>query len=141
MTTTDSIVPRAAAGTAARDRAPIALRAAQLLLLVPLGAFLVFASIYFAFVEPPQTPRAIDWLIGAWAFTIGVGNLYAGARLGHRTPAIHRAALMLIVSHILFGIIKVVGYDEQESATFIVIDLLALALLLSPPVRRFLKRD
>jgi len=142
MTTSHSTVQPVGAVAARRPsgRAPIALRAAQLLLLVPLGALLVAASIYFTFVDPPRAVQAVDWLVAAWAVAIGAGNLYVGLRLAGGTPVLHRAALVLVVNHLLFGIVKVAGYGEQESLTFIVIDLLALALLLSPPVRRFFTR-
>ncbi len=108
---------------------PITVRAAQLLLLGPLGALVVFGAIYFGAIAPPDDLGADDFAIGAWALVIGAGNLAVGARLGAGAPGLRHAAIALVAVHLLFGAVKVVGYDEAEAATFMVADVVLIALV------------
>ena len=89
MSTLDIAATRPAA------RVPIAVRAAQLLLLVPLGALVVFGSIYFSVIEPQRDPGAVDWLVGAWALALGLGNVAVGFTLSSGRPIFHGAALAI----------------------------------------------
>lgn len=114
---------------------PIPVRALQALLLGPLGALVVFGSIYFGVLAPPNDRTVLDWLIGVWALGIGVGSLVIGVRLASGGLSLRRAALVLVTSHVVFGIVKVVGYGESEAAGFIAFDVIALALLYTPAVR------
>jgi hypothetical protein len=116
---------------------PAAVRAAQVLLLGPLGALVVFGSIYFSVIAPPQDVAGVDWLVGAWALALGTGNLVVGSRLAGGRPGLRRAALALVASHLAFGLVKIVGYGETEAATFMVLDALTLGLLTTGAARRF----
>ena len=115
-------------------RVPNAVRAAQLLLLVPL---VVFGSIYFGAIEPQGEQGALDWLVGAWALALGAGNIFVGFKLSSGRPVFRRAALTLVAGHLAFGVLKVVGYGESEAATFMLLDALAIGLLSTGAVRRF----
>jgi hypothetical protein len=115
---------------------PAAVRAAQVLLLGPLGALVVFGSIYFSVIAPPQDVVGVDWLVAAWALALGTGNLVVGSRLAGR-PGLRRAALALVASHVAFGLVKIVGYGETEAATFMVLDALTIGLLTTAAARRF----
>lgn len=46
-----------------------------------------------------------------------------------RGPGTLRIASGLVLAHIVFGIIKLVGYEETESLGFFAVDLVLLALL------------
>jgi hypothetical protein len=50
---------------------------------------------------------------------------------------VHRFAARLLALHFVFGIVKVVGYDEPEAATFMAADLLLLTLLRRRSVRDY----
>ncbi len=140
MFTTETTAPLAAPGHVAFGtvaKPPLALRAAQLLLLGPLGAVAVLGSVYFMAIAPPEVMTGFDWLTGAWGLALGAGNVFAGARLGGRRPALRKAALALVIGHLIFSAVKVMAFAETEAATFIAFDLLALALLASRSARRF----
>ena len=117
-------------------RVPVAVRAAQLLLLVPLGALVVFGSIYFGVIEPERDPGAVDWLVGSWALVLGLGNIAVGFKLSSGRRVVRRAALTLIACHLLFGVVKIVGYGESEAATFMLLDVLTIGLLSTGAARR-----
>ena len=118
-------------------RVPNAVRAAQLLLLAPLGALVVSGSIDFSVIEPPRDPGTVDWLVGAWALALGLGNIFVGSKLSSGRPVFRRAALTLVACHLMFGVVKVVGYGESEAATFLLLDALAIGLLSTGAVRHF----
>jgi hypothetical protein len=115
---------------------PATLRLVQGLLAV-LGAVVMFGSIYFSAIAPPQDVDALGWAVAAWAFAMAVAALAVAPRLGRRDPAARRFAMRLLALHLVFGAVKVVGYDELEAATFMAVDLLLLGLLSTRAVRRY----
>jgi hypothetical protein len=116
--------------------APAALRVTQAMLAL-LGAVVMFGSIYFSAIAPPVEVEAVDWAVGGWAFAMAVAFLALAARLGGGEPAVRRLAMRLLALHVVFGAVKVVGYDEPEAATFVAVDVLLLGLLSLPAVRRY----
>ena len=123
----------------ATARPPALLRATQMLLGL-MGAVVVYGSVYFTVVAPPEEVRGVDWLVGAWALATGVAAVVLATRLARGDARVRRLATVLLASHVVFGVVKVVGYDEAEAATFIAVDLLLLALLQVPSVRRAFNR-
>ncbi|HEU4657186.1 MAG TPA: hypothetical protein VFR97_06655 [Capillimicrobium sp.] len=123
------------------SRVPAVLRAAQVLLLL-LGAVTTFGAIYFCFFVPADVldrPDSVsDWLVGAWALTIGLSALYLGARLTGPDTRIRRAARWLLAIHIVFGIVKLTVYSEQEALTFVAVDAVVLGLLSTRAARGYL---
>ena len=115
---------------------PLPLRVAQVLLVL-LGALVVVSSAYFTWVEPPEITYAFDPLVTAWAFVIGFGSLYVAFRLPGGNAAMWRAALALLASHVLFGVLSVFAYDEPESANLIIWDAIIIGLLLTPKSRGY----
>ena len=103
---------------------PVLLRATQGLLGLT-GAVVMFGSVYFSAIAPPQDLQAIDWLVGAWAFALAVAFLALVPRL----PRAAGLAIALVALHAVFGVVKIVGYAETEAATFIAVDLLLISLL------------
>jgi hypothetical protein len=101
----------------------IPLRAAQGLLLL-LGGFVTFGSIYFSITDAGSVS---DWAVGAWALAMALGMLAAAPRL--RDPGVRRLTLALLAVHFVFGAVKVLGYDEPEAATFMVADAVLIGLI------------
>lgn len=104
-------------------------RLAQVLMIGPLGAIVIFGSIYFSVVAPPERVDGLDWVVGAWALASGAASIVLGLRLAGGGERVWRAAVALIALHVVFGLIKVVAYAEGEALTFVGVDLVVLALL------------
>jgi hypothetical protein len=115
---------------------PAPLRAGRALLGL-MGAVVVYGSIYFSAVNPPVEVDAIGWAVGAWALAMGVAFVVTAVRLGRGGEPVRRFAVRLLALHFVFGIVKVVGYDEPEAGTFMAVDALLIALLSRPAVRRW----
>ncbi len=110
-------------------RSSVALWAARILLGL-LGVSLVYASIYFGFFASPQdggVSAPVDWVIGAWALAMGLGMVAVAVRLGAQGTM--RMAYGLVLAHVVFGLVKLLGYGETESVGIFAADLLVLAVL------------
>jgi hypothetical protein len=114
--------------------APIPLRAAQVLLGL-LGAVVLFASVYFSLVAPPEPVDGLDWLVAAWAFAIGASALVLAPLLSRRDPAVVLTATALVATHFAFGVVKLVAYHESAAFTFMAVDAVILALLRTRAIR------
>jgi hypothetical protein len=106
-------------------------------LLALLGAVVLFGSIYFSVIEPPKDVVGVDWAVAAWALGIALAALASVPRLGRPEPGARRFVMALLAVHLVFGLVKLVGYDEPEAATFMAVDVLILGLLASGPARRY----
>jgi hypothetical protein len=113
---------------------PVTLRATQVLLAL-MGAVVMFGSVYFSVVEPPQSLGVADWAVGLWAFAMAVAFLVLAPRLSRGEA--RRLLMALLALHVVFGAVKLVAYDEPEAATFMAVDVLLLGLLSLPAVRRY----
>lgn len=131
MATETSTAPAPTTATP-RGGGSVALRAARVLLLL-LGLATTGGATYFTFFATPEqggVSTGFDWFIGAWALAMGVGFVLAAVRLrAPVSPAVLRPTLALIAAHIVFSIVKIVGFSESEAVTFLVVDVVALALL------------
>jgi hypothetical protein len=110
-------------------RASVALWAARILLGL-LGVVIVFSSIYFTFfasVEDGGVSAPVDWVVAAWALTMGLGMVAVAVRLG--APGTMRIAVGLVLAHVAFGLVKLVGYGETEAVGMFGVDVLILAVL------------
>ncbi len=111
----------------AMDQHTLTLRTSQTLLAL-MGAVVCFGSIYFSAVAPPVDVDALGWAVGAWAFAMALAMLAAAVRL----PAggrVRTFAIRLLALHFVFGIVKVVGYDEPEAGLFMAFDVVLIGLL------------
>jgi hypothetical protein len=111
----------------AMNQHALTLRTSQALLAF-MGAVVCFGSIYFSAIAPPVDVDALGWAVGAWAFAMAVAMLVSAIRL----PAGDRVrvfAIRLLALHFVFGIVKVVGYDEPEAGLFMAFDVALIALL------------
>lgn len=110
-------------------RASVALWAARILLGL-LGVVIVFSSIYFTFfasAEEGGVSAPVDWVVAAWALAMGLGMVAVAVRLG--APGTMRIAVGLVLAHIAFGLVKLVGYGETEAVGIFAVDLVILAVL------------
>ena len=111
----------------AMNQHALTLRTSQALLAL-MGAVVCFGSIYFSAVAPPVDVDALGWAVGAWAFAMALAMLAAAVRL----PAggrVRTFAIRLLALHFVFGIVKVVGYDEPEAGLFMAFDVVLIGLL------------
>ena len=111
----------------AMNQHALTLRTSQALLAL-MGAVVCFGSIYFGVIAPVVENDAIDWAVGAWAFAMALAMLAAAVRL----PAggrVRTFAIRLLALHFVYGIVKVVGYDEPEAGLFMAFDVALIALL------------
>jgi len=110
-------------------RASVALWTARILLGL-LGVVIVFSSIYFTFfasVEDGGVSGPVDWVVAAWALAMGLGMGAVAVRLG--APGTMRIAVGLVLAHVIFGLVKLVGYGETEALGLFGVDLVILAVL------------
>ncbi len=116
-------------------RRPLASSVAQWVARVLFGLFggvLVAGTIFFTFVasvEEGGVSGPVDWAVAGWSMVMALGYLYAAVRLGDGSARTHRLAAGFVVSHIVFGLVKYVGYGEREAVVFFAADLLLLGLL------------
>ena len=111
----------------AMNQHAITLRSSQALLAL-MGAVVCFGSIYFSAIAPPVDVDTVGWAVGAWAFAMAVAMLAAAVRLPSGEHA-RVFAIRLLALHVVFGIVKVLGYDEPEAGLFIGFDFVVIALL------------
>lgn len=107
-------------------------RWAARVLLALFGAFGVGATVYFSFYAAPEDGGVVgawDWLVAAWSMTTSLGYLYVAVKLGDRTLRTVRLGQAFVLAHVVFGLVKLFGYDESESVFFFAQDALLLALL------------
>ena len=113
-------------------------------LLALVGTMTLLGATYFSFfasAEQGGEPSGlIEWSIAAWALVLAVGYLFAAARLGTPSREVLGIAIGVVVLHIAFNLVKLIGYRESEALVFLVVDLVLFGLLLSlnAPRRRAL---
>jgi hypothetical protein len=125
----DSVRHAATAVSQSPARASVALWAARILLGL-LGVSIVFGSIYFSFFALPEdggVSGPVDWVVAAWALAVGLGMVAVAVRLG--APGTMRIAVGLVLAHVAFGLVKLVGYGETEALGLFGVDLVILAVL------------
>lgn len=101
------------------------------LLLGAVGLVIVVSSVYFTFfasTEEGGVVTAFDWFIAVWALLAGAGFVGV-AVLIPRSDTYVKAAYWLLLAHLLFGAIKLSGYQEKESLVFFAVDFAILGVL------------
>lgn len=96
------------------------------------GAVTVAATAYFTFAAPVEeggVSSGADWLVAAWNMAMGIGLLFVATRIGaDRRPVLALAAVLLL-SHVVFGLVKRYAYGEDETWVFFLVDLALLGLV------------
>ncbi|WP_238008481.1 hypothetical protein KZZ52_32250 [Dactylosporangium sp. AC04546] len=127
MTITETVAP-----VTTRRRVPITVRLAQLLLLVPLGAFQLVASIAFS-LTMPMSGR--DYAVAAWAVLMSLACVGTALRLGRGGRAL-RVALALLGAQTAFSLVKLIVFGESASLVFLAVVAAGAGLLALPASRR-----
>jgi hypothetical protein len=95
------------------------------------GALKLFGTAYFTFfatAEEGGVQTTADWLVAAWSAALAIAMLVAAVRLGRDRWVLPGLGVVLLLD-LLFGLVKLVGYGEQESLGFMAVDLVVVALL------------
>jgi hypothetical protein len=95
-------------------------------LLALMGAVVLSGSLYFTTVGAPDDIDALGYAVGAWAFAMAIAFLVGAVRPG---PWVRG----LLVLHLAFGVVKIVGYHESAAVPFMCVDVLLLAMLSRAP--------
>jgi hypothetical protein len=109
---------------------PIPLRIAQALMAV-VGIVGIVGVTYFTMLEPEDGMTAADGAVAALLFIGSLGYIAAGRKLGSNDPEIWMTALGFAAMRVAFSVVKVFGYDEGEAVSFLVLDILIVALLMT----------
>ena len=101
-------------------------------LLALVGAVGVWATIYFSFFASQAEGRVsgpVDWVVAVWSMVVALGYLSVAVRLGDGTRRTLRLAYGLVIAHIVFNLVKLVGYGETASFVFFALDAAIMGLL------------
>jgi hypothetical protein len=123
--------------TTARRRMPVAARAAQLLMLIPLGAFQLVASIAFSITMPLS---AKDYLPAVWAPIMAAACILTALRFGRATAVVLRVALTLLAAQTAFSLLKLIAFGESASLVFLAVIAVCAGLLAVPASRLHFQR-
>jgi len=110
----------------APSRVSLALRGAQVLFLVPLGALQLVAAVVFGVTDDLQGG---EYAVGAWAVAMAAAGILVGLRLGRGGAAIRHLAFALLAGQTAFSIVKLAVYHESASFVFFAIIAAAATLL------------
>ncbi|GGM48372.1 hypothetical protein ACFFX1_45175 [Dactylosporangium sucinum] len=127
MSITETVAP-----VATRKRVPVAVRIAQFVLLVPLGAFQLVASVAFS-LTMPMSGR--DYAVAAWAVLMSLACVVTGLRLGRGGRAL-RGALGLLAAQTAFSLVKLTVFGESASLVFLAVVAVGAGLLALPASRQ-----
>lgn len=92
----------------------------------------VYGSVYFSFFASPAdggVVTAFDWFLAAWALLGSLGSVVVAVLLGRGSTIYVQVAVWLVLAHVLFGAIKLFGYQESEALAFFAVDATILLLL------------
>lgn len=131
-----SVTPPAGLEAAPRRKVPVALR----LLAIPF-AFAVFIKVVGSFIFSFSTGTLEGYVFGTVLVAAGLLYLFLLFRLPRGEAVMWRTAVGLVAVDIVWGLYKVFLYGEAESIPIFASTLLSMALLQSPPVRRFFRGE
>ena len=115
-------------------RVPIAVRGAQALLLLPLGALQLVAATAFLITDGVHGVR--DCLVAAWVLLMAPCCVLLALQLGRRQAGLLRAALLLLTAESALTVVKLTVYDESAALVFLAFIAACAGLLVLPPSRR-----
>lgn len=113
---------------------PWPVRAAQALLIAPLGVFQGAAATVFSLTMPMA---GADYLVGTWAVLMSLADVVAGVRLSTGLRRWLRVSLVLLGAQIAFALVKLLVYHESASFVFLAFIAATLACLAATRARRF----
>jgi FtsH-binding integral membrane protein len=109
----------------------LTLWAARSLLFV-LGVVGLAGATYFTFFAPPAEGGVVtpfDWFVAIWKMVVSLGMVIVA--LAPRMPQRRRlgVATWLLLADVVFGLVKLFGYQERESLVFFAINAVVLAVI------------
>jgi hypothetical protein len=122
-------------GATSMRRMPRTVRAAQGVLLVPMGLLQLVAVPAFSISLGLHSAR--DWSVAALGMLMALATTAAALRLSRPQPRSLVAALAVLAVQTLFSGIKLIAYHEQAAFVFFAMTALVAGLLVSPPSRRW----
>lgn len=114
---------------------PWPVRAAQALLIVPLGVFQGAAATFFSLTMPMA---GADYFVGIWAVLMSLADVVTGVRLSTGARRWLRTSLVLLGAQIAFAVVKLLVYHESASFVFLAFIAATLACLAAPASGRFI---
>jgi hypothetical protein len=111
------------------ERTPISIRVAQVIMLFPLGLLVVFGGFYFGFIHQIEVMGVGEYAVGVWAIVQGGLAIFTAIKLGSGRPFYRTLATFLMCGHLLFGVVKLVFWQETAAIPFMTLDAIVLALL------------
>jgi hypothetical protein len=113
----------------APETTPIAIRVAQAILFFPLGLLVVFGGFYFGFIHQIEVMHVGEYAVGVWAIVQGGLAIFTAIKLGSGRQFYRTLATFLMCGHLLFGVVKLVFWQETAAIPFMTLDVVVLALL------------
>ncbi len=98
------------------------------------GLVTLAGGIFFTFFATPEqggVATAADWGVAVWSIAMSIAYLAAAVLLRPGRVGIFWFAVGLVLLHLVFGLVKLIGYQEYESMPFFLVDaaiLVSLAL-------------
>lgn len=126
-------MPADAATTTPRSSARVFSIVARILFALA-GLVTLAGGIFFTFFAAPEqggVSTAADWGVAVWSLVMSIGYVAAAVLLRPERRGIFWFAVGLVVLHLVFGLVKLIGYQEYESMPFFLVDaaiLVSLAL-------------
>jgi hypothetical protein len=108
---------------------PTAIRVAQAIMLFPLGLLVVFGGTYFGFIHQIEVMHVGEYAVAVWAIAQGLLAIFTAIMLGTGRQFYRTLATVLMCGHLLFGVVKLVVWQETAAIPFMVLDAVVLALL------------
>lgn len=97
-----------------------------------LGVTKLAGTVYFTFfatAEEGGVTTAGDWAVAAWSMVLSIGFLVCAVALRPGNRSMFRAAVVLLLADVAFGLVKLIGYQETESLVFTGVGLVLLGLV------------
>jgi hypothetical protein len=122
-----------APGTTPRDRSTRVFRIIAQVLLILAGLVTLAGAVFFTFFATPEeggVSTGADWAVAVWSLLLSIGYIAAGVLLRAGRDKVLWFAVALVLLHLVFGLVKLIGYQEYESLPFFAIDIAILVSLL-----------
>jgi FtsH-binding integral membrane protein len=124
------ITSQAPAARSSRRSSPTLWTARSLLFLI--GVVGLAGAAYFTFYAPPAeggVVTAFDWFVAVWKIVVSLGFLVVALAPGMPAERRLNVATWLLLADVIFGLVKLFGYQERESLVFFAVDAVVLAVV------------
>jgi hypothetical protein len=118
--------------TSRPSTASSALLGAARVLLGLAGLFGGAAASYFTFFAPVghgAVSTAYDWFVAIWKILLSIAMVAVAVAPGLTPGRRTQLAIWLVLTDVVFGLVKLFGYHETSSFAFFIVDAVVLVLL------------